>query len=404
MKHRLSVLFVWALCGLIFGMALIAPVSDFANHRSIVSSATNAGLGLMFAIPAVLIVSRQPRNTIGWLLMFPAGVFAVVGLADNYLQSVVAAQPTLLLLLVAWFSSWSWLLYIFPLLLIALLFPSGRPPSRRWNWVGAAVVLWAILLILVASFGKIIQPNVGPELPNPLGLFSVEFLLQLIGPWQVGLLLLTILCVASLFVRYRRGPVVEQEQIKWLVYACGVFAVVFVVGGFVLGLGDKPTFASDVFNFLLALTTACIPIAIAIAVLRYRLWDIDVIIQRTLQYTLLTGALALIYFGGVVLLQKLFSGILQVSNASLNIVISTLAIAALFNPLRQRLQNFIDRRFYRQKYNAEQAIARFSSTARDEVDMEKLVSELLEVVDTTMQPEGVNLWLKSSKDRYGDII
>jgi hypothetical protein len=109
--------------------------------------------------------------------------------------------------------------------------------------------------------------------------------------------------------------------------------------------------------------------------------------------------LALIYFGGVVLLQKLFSGILQVSNTSLNIVISTLAIAALFNPLRQRLQNFVDRRFYRQKYDAEQAITRFSSTARDEVDMERLAGELLEVVEATMQPKEISLWLKSSKGR-----
>ncbi len=275
------------------------------------ASATNAGMALVFAIPAALIVSRQPRNTLGWLLIFPADVFALAGLADNYLQSVAAAQPTLLFVLAAWFSSWSWVLYIFPLLLIALLFPSGRPPSRRWNWLGAAVVLWAILFILIASFGKFIQPNVGPELPDPLGLFSDEFLIQLIGPWQVGLLLLTILCVSALFVRYRRGTAAEQEQIKWLVFACGVFAVVFIIGGFVLGLGDKPTFASDVFNFVLALTTACIPIAIAIAVLRYRLWDIDVIIRRTLQYTLVTGVLALVYFGGVVLLQKLFSGMIR---------------------------------------------------------------------------------------------
>jgi hypothetical protein len=399
MKPRLSFLIAWALYGLIFVMALGAPVLDFANHRAIARSAINAIQALVFAIPAALIVTRQPRNMIGWLLMFPTVMLTLGSLVDSYLQSASAVHPTLTFLLLAWFSSWAWVLYVFPLLLIALLFPNGSPPSRPWKLVSAAVVVWGILFIILASSGKIIQPNVGPELPNPLGLFSTEFVLQLVGPWQVGLVTLTALCMAAPFARYRRGSAVERTQIKWLMYVAGVFAGVYIIGGFALNLGGSDSSTSNVFNILFALTAACIPIAIAIAVLRYRLWDIDLIIRRTLQYTLLTGVLALVYFGGVVVLQKLFSSIIQESNASLTIVITTLVIAALFNPLRRWLQNFIDRRFYRPKYDAEQAITRFSSTARDEVDMERLVGELLEVVDATMKPEGVSLWLKSSKGR-----
>jgi hypothetical protein len=399
MKPKLTVVIVWVLIVWFCGMILLTLVLDFARHASISDSVIYTSQALVFTIPAAMIILQQPRNTIGWLLMFPAGVFAVGGVADNYLQGVEAARATLPLLLLVWFSSWSWLLYIFPLLLIALLFPNGRPPTKGWNWVQAAVILWIALFILIASFAKVFQPDVGPEIPNPLGFFSKEFVLQFIGPWQIGLVALTALSVISLFVRYRRGSAVEQEQIKWLVYTCGVFGLVYITGGFVLGLGDTATLASDVFNILLALTTACIPIAIAIAVLRYRLWDIDIIIRRTLQYALLTGALALVYFGSVVVLQKIFSGILPEANASFVIVLTTLAIAALFNPLRQRLQNFIDRRFFRAKYNAEQAITRFATTARDEVDMERLESELLELVETTMQPERMNLWLRVTKEQ-----
>jgi hypothetical protein len=399
MKFRLSAFLAWSSIGMIFVLTLVTLGVNLARRGTIGGEAASAIQGLVFAIPAALIVARQPRNTIGWLLMFPAVALTLGELIGSYLQSASAVHPTLAFLLLAWFSGWSWVLYIFPLFLIVLLFPSGQPPTKRWNWVGAAVILWGILFILLASSGKIIQPNVGPQLPNPLGFLSFEVVQQLVGPWQVGLVALTALCMAAPFARYRRGSAVERAQIKWLMYVGGVFAGIYIIGGFGLNLGGSDSFASNVFNILIALTAACIPVAIAIAVLRYRLWDIDVIIQRTLLYTLLTGALALIYFGGVVLLQKLFSGILQVSNTSLNIVISTLAIAALFNPLRQRLQNFVDRRFYRQKYDAEQAITRFSSTARDEVDMERLAGELLEVVEATMQPKEISLWLKSSKGR-----
>jgi hypothetical protein len=407
MKSRLSAVFAWALCGLICVMTLIALVNDFANRgaydsfAAFANQATSDLIPIIFGIPAALIVFRQPHNTIGWLLMTPVAASVIGGPADSYVQWALTVQPgaTLPLLLAAWYSNWSWLLFIFPLFLIVLLFPTGRPPSAHWNWASVVIVIWAIAFFLLATFQKVIQPlNGGQELPNPVGIFPSDLVQQLVGLWQVGLLLLTILCVSALFLRYRRGQATEREQIKWLVYASGLFAVVYVGGG-VLGLGGAETFNGNVFGILLTLSAAGIPTAIAIAVLRYRLWDIDVIIRRTLQYTLVTGVLVLVYFGGVVLLQKIFSAILQESNASLTIVITTLVIAALFNPLRQRLQNFIDRRFYRQKYNTEQAITRFSNTARDEVDMEKLVSELLEVVEATMQPEGVNLWLKPSKGR-----
>ena len=232
------------------------------------------------------------------------------------------------------------------------------------------------------------------QLQNPIGfipnqLIEVSFLL----PWLIGLGTFTLLCVASLFVRYRGAAVVERNQIKWLLYAAGVFAVIYIPGLF---LGWEESY---LFNLLFILAIIMIPVSIAVAILRYRLFDIDILIRKTLVYGGLTVTLALVYFGGVVLLQSLFETI-SGQQSPIAIVISTLLIAALFNPLRKRIQNAIDQRFYRRKYNAEQALADFAATARSETDLEALTAQVEGFVEKTMQPEQVNLWLKPDAIRW----
>ncbi|MFN2152780.1 MAG: hypothetical protein ACK2T5_14345, partial [Anaerolineales bacterium] len=199
-------------------------------------------------------------------------------------------------------------------------------------------------------------------------------------------------CVISLFVRFHRARGVEREQIKWLFYAAAVFAL-FYLPSFI---GNTYSENDNLWNMLLPIGMSTFPIAIGIAILRYRLYDIDIIIRKTLQYAILTGLLALVYFGNVILLQSLTENLFG-EQSPLVIVLSTLAIAALFNPLRSRIQDFIDRRFYRKKYDAEQALAQFAATARDEVDMDQLNAALLQVVEQTMQPESVSLWLQQRK-------
>jgi hypothetical protein len=193
-----------------------------------------------------------------------------------------------------------------------------------------------------------------------------------------------------LFVRFRRADPVERSQLKWLLYAGGVFLVVYGVAGFGFDLGGS---GNDIFEIALFLSILSLPVAIAIAILRYRLYDIDVVIRKTLLYSALTVLLALVYFGSVILLQGLFSRLAGVQQSTLAVVISTLAIAALFTPLRRRIQDAIDRRFYRKKYDAQQVLAQFALTARDETDLDALLAELVRVVDETLQPEHVSVWL-----------
>jgi hypothetical protein len=201
-----------------------------------------------------------------------------------------------------------------------------------------------------------------------------------------------VLCLMALAVRFRRAGQVERQQMKWLFFATVVFVAAYIPVFLVADFGN----ARNVFNYLWMIAMLLIPAAIGIAILRYRLFDIDVIIRKTLVYALLSGLLALVYFGSVVLLQNIV-GRAADEQSPLVIVVSTLIIAALFTPLRQRVQAFIDRRFYRQKYDAQQILAQFAQTARDEVEMEALTAELHRVIQETLQPETVVVWLKEQR-------
>jgi len=305
--------------------------------------------------------------------------------------TVPPPNPSNSFLLAVWFNQWAWILFIFPILLIPLLFPSGRPPSPRWRWVVIYALVLVAIFIFLASLAQNFQSTThGWFVPNPVGFIpNTSFVELIISIWQMGLVALTVLCVFSLFVRFRWAAAVEREQIKWLLYACFLFVIVY---GFRFFVSDESSII-PLWNVLFYLLILMVPAAIAIAILRYRLWDIDVIIRKTLVYGALTAAMALVFFGGVTLLQSLFQAI-SGQQSAISIVISTLVIAALFNPLRTRIQNGIDRRFYRKKYNAEQTLARFAGVARDETDIDQLCAELLAVVDESMQPAQVSLWLK----------
>jgi hypothetical protein len=286
---------------------------------------------------------------------------------------------------------------IFPVLLIFLLFPTGRPPTPRWRWLIYLAVGMIVTLTVLSSISQTMAPmdeGFNWTVKNPIGLlpgslFDQYFLI----PWSMGLVVLTIGCVLALIVRFRRAGLVEREQIKWFLYAGGIFGLVYIAG-----LPFVSTFEASgtLWDFTFLLSLMFIPAAIAIAILRYRLFDIDIIIRKTLVYALLTGLLALIYLGSILITQAVF-GFFFGEQTTLGIVISTLTITALFAPLRRRVQSFIDRRFYRQKYDAEKLLSAFARKARDETNFEALTGDLMVVVRETVQPEKVSIWLSDHK-------
>jgi hypothetical protein len=333
---------------------------------------------------------------VGWLMMIIA---LVSGIPDFILVGRLSAPPETLSLglwLLLWFDGWSWIPLIFPIFLIPLHFPTGRPPSRRWNWViWLAGGMWLFFVVL-GSFSDTLVPTSGGDwsLPNPIGFIPIEVWngpLMII--WGIGLLTMVSASVVSLFMRYRRAQTVEREQIKWLLFAGAFFVVVYGLTFFLLS-AEESLLDNGLTSLLLVASILALPAAITIAIFRYRLYDIDVVIRKTLLYAVLTALLALVYFGSVILLQGLFSRLAGVEQSTLAVVISTLAIAALFTPLRRRIQDAIDRRFYRKKYDAQQVLAQFAQTARDETDLDALLAELVRVVDETLQPEHVSVWLK----------
>ena len=402
MSPRTAAWLAWSLCGITTSLALVlfaVKLSRQDGSTTVVQFADEAIL--LLAMPLVcgsvagLIVSRHPRHPIGWLLLVLLSSFLVGGSIELYLQLLgPSPEPTLPLLLLVWFSGWSWVLLIFPLLLIVLLFPTGQPPTPRWRWVRGAAIVWATLFVLLVTVSQPIRANTTPDvvLDNPIGVLSQDTSEMLAGVWIAGLLALVVLCVAALVVRYRRATATERQQLKWLMAAGAVFLVVYV-GGAIGGLGGSTGVAADLWGVCFALSVVALPAAIGIAILRYRLYEIDLLINRTLVYGLLTGALVLVYWGSVVLLQALFRT-LSGQGQELAIIASTLAIAALFQPLRQRIQAFIDHRFYRRKYDAAQVLAALSATLRDETDVDRLADEVLAVVQQTMQPTHVSLWLR----------
>jgi MFS family permease len=386
---------VWGLAAAIVAATAAAALWQLreqpaGNVLQAIADLTQAIVLAVFGVTGALILSHQPRNAVGRLMMLEGTLIFAWPVAKTY-ESLAAppAQPSALFLLGLWFAGWSWLWLIFPLLFVILYFPTGRLPSPRWRWLRAlGLGLVVYFMVVLALLPELNAPGEPPPwtVPNPIGIASLAFSMPV---WSVLLLTLVFGSVASLFVRFRRADPVERSQLKWLLYAGGVFLVVYAGAGFGADMGG-----SDIFEVALVLSILSLPVAIAVAILRYRLYDIDLVIRKTLLYAVLTALLALVYFGSVILLQQVFGALTGIEQSTLAVVISTLAIAALFTPLRRRVQDAIDRRFYRKKYDAQQVLAQFAQTARDETDLDALLAELVRVVDETLQPEHVSVWLR----------
>ena len=397
MKQRKLTILVWFFCAMVVVLLLIGAIIDYQltdtpkstvdTIKKFLEVITNIGSAMI----GTLIITRQPRNTIGWLLIVSPVAAALISPLNQFLPRAGAdpSQVSPITLFATWMTGWSWWFLIGPLLLIPLLFPTGKLLSPHWRWVIYALVAdFGAFIFAVSFMPTLIDVASSLEMRNPLGWLKEETTSLIILVVQILLATIAAFCVAAIFIRYRRAAAIEREQIKWLLYAYGIFLAIFATGFFVVDQIES-------YGILLNLAFFSIPLAIGVAILRYRLWDIDLIIRRTLQYTAISAVLGLVYFGSVVLLRQVLGGVL--GNSSVAIVLSTLLIAALFNPLRRRIQDLIDRRFYRPKYDAEQALSEFHKAARDEVELTKIQTRLVNAVDQTIQPEHVSLWLRKAR-------
>jgi hypothetical protein len=346
-----------------------------------------------FMVVGAVIVARRPANAIGWLFSAIGLLTATGTLALDYAQYAYVTRPGSLpgAILAAWYQWWWLPMFALILVFTPLLFPTGRLLSARWRPVA---VLTAIATTAIAVGGAL-QPtltlqNVDYTVRNPIGLAGASDL-EALGNVLFDLLAVcAVAAVVSVVLRFRRSRGVERQQLKWFTYAA-VLAILLQAVPAPLGEGA-------VYDVLFGLTIAFIPVASGIAILRYRLYDIDRLINRTLVYGLLTTILGLGYAGAVLILGEVFGGV--AGNPSTWVVAgATLAVAALFQPARRRIQAIVDRRFNRRKYDAARTVEAFSVRLRDEVDLDALTAELLAVVNQTIQPTRASLWLRPSVER-----
>ncbi len=369
------------------GPSRIAGVGVPESHPALATFETI--MLALFAGIGALVASRRPRNPIGWLLLTTAVSFGVLLLSERLAWHGLLADRAVGdgVSRWLWLANWAWIPAVVPVFtFLPLLFPTGRPLSRRWGRV-----LWATTVaagLLLAGYALAPGPLQNtPAVDNPFGAGRAATLMAGLGFALVAAAALA--SVASLALRFRRSHGVERQQIKWVWAAGALLVASFVVSSVVQGLvGEELSWA------ILLTGLLGVPAAVGVAVLRYRLYDIAVVINRTLVYGSLTAALALFYLASVLLLQLLLRPLTEQS--SLAVAVSTLAVAGLFRPARRRIQELVDRRFYRKKYDAARALESFSARLRDEVDLDTLSAELRALLQDTVQPSHVSLWLRPS--------
>jgi hypothetical protein len=353
-----------------------------------------------FPIVGVLIATRRPRNAIGWVLLGIGVVWGIDAALTNsvayglllYPGSVPGAEVAAAL------SGFTWVPGIGLIgTYLLLLFPDGRLPSPRWKKVARAIpVAMIVSSIVITLIPGDLADNGFPGIENPLGVESLRSVVEVLQVTILSIPILILVCAGSLVLRFRRSRGEERLQLKWLAGAATVVALLYLstmIAGFATGDpagSGAPTWLQTI-QLASLLSMVLIPIAIGIALLRYRLYDIDLVINRTLVYGSLTAVLAAAYIGLVVAFQAVLAPV--TAESDLAIAASTLAVAAMFRPARTRVQGFIDRRFYRRKFDTQRTVEEFTAHLRDEVDLGALSRRLMSVVADTMQPAHISLWV-----------
>jgi MFS family permease len=386
---------VWAVAAL--GLVVIAAVvwTSYRQDRlgdtpvTLIATLALAVTLIAFVLSGALIVSRQPGNIIGRLLMIPGLVIPSSELAFNWLLrfDLPPTSAELPVWLALWFTNWSWVLLIFPIFHLILTFPDGKLLSPRWRWVTRLEVVMIAFIVTSATFAERL-PVVNDEdvtlwsVPNPIGFIPESWFGNLFGVvWSFGLVGLTAAGVVAVVRRFRAGDRELRQQLKWPLYGVALFGIVYALGIF--------EFSVAFWDLLFGLALAAIPISVAIAVLRFHLYEIDRIVSRTVTY-----AVVAILLVAVFLVVVLGLGAIVGRNNPVAVAGATLGAAALFNPARFRIRRWVDRRFNRSRYDAVRVVDDFVVTLRHRIDADEVVEGWVDVVGETMQPAAVGAWIR----------
>ena len=337
-----------------------------------------------FAIVGSLLVSRRPRNTIGWLFLSFGLASAAYGICIEVATYGLITAPGSIpsAPIAGWLVFWFVESFVMLLAFSILLFPSGKLPSRRWRPVAVALGIWGLMSWAIPAFGS---AAIGPQsdMPNPFFVPALRPVSDALTPFALLILLTPFLvAVTSLVARYRASSAAERQQLKWVLLAA-ILMVAF------LGAAAIRWPLGGVANFL---SFAVLPAAIGIAILRYRLFDIDHLINRTLVYGATSGVIAIVFFAGIVALQPVLRPLTGGSDFA--VAAATLLAFALFQPIRRRVQDTVDRRFDRSRYDVARTLDAFTEDLRDEVDLDDLRADLIAAVRQTMSPAHASLWLR----------
>ena len=401
---------IWVFSALFGATALVITflgVSAGLSFLEFGAAFNAAAIAASFSTVGAMVASRRPKNPIGWIMCAGGLGVALGSLTDAYAIYALFGSLNELMpgaTLSAWVSLWTTTAGIQSFALLLLLFPDGRLPSRRWR-----PVVWLVVFVLAAesaSSAFMTERFVGyRDISNPFHIAALDPLRDAYASYaQAPLSILAVLLpTIALVARYWRSRGVERLQLKWFASSGVLVALGSILISVVLVFFDEENFRSQILlTILFAFTTLAlcgIPISLGVAILKYRLYEIDIIINRALVYAVLTATLVAVYFGGVAITQAILRALVgQQEQPQFAIVVSTLVIAALFTPLRQSIQSFIDRRFYRRKYDARKTLEAFSAKLRQETDLNALSAELAGVVRETMEPAHVSLWLRSDTD------
>ena len=389
MKPRTYRLLAWSLAVLAVLLAASAVLLAALNDRgTVVEKIANAVVvSIPYPVVGALILSRTSGNPIGW-------VFCAVGLlqglnvfGDEYGHYALLTNPGSIPggFEMGWVAFWTWMPSLALLLtFVLLLFPTGHPPSPRWRWVGWLSAAGITLIVLPAAIAGWAVRATGLEILNEGGLEIEGSILVAVPVGFAFVLVGSLVSIASLVVRYRRSSGDERQQLKWFMFA-GALAFSTILLAFTpIDLGE----------WSLGLGLIAIPLAVGVAIMKYRLYDIDRLINRTIVYAIVTGSALAVYAATVFVISTIAVG----SGDNLTVAAATLAAAAAFRPLLRRVQAFVDRRFFRRKYDSQQTIDAFADRLREETDLDTLKADLVGVVLFTMQPTQAWVWLPSSKE------